>query len=84
MPRERGRVRLVSGIRIIETSTVAQIGPNGSNSASIGANGIRHAARDVTIGCMPIGSPFIVTVIAAVVIVVIVKHIPAVRENGER
>ena len=77
-------MQLVSGIRITETSTVAQIGPNGSDGASIGANGIRHAARDAKIGCMPIGPLFTVTVTAAVVIIVIVKHIPAVRENGER
>jgi hypothetical protein len=84
MPRERGHMRLVSGTRITETSTVAQISPNSSDGASIGANGIQHTARDAKIGCMPIRPLFAVTVTAAVVIIVIVKHIPAVRENGER
>ena len=80
---------MVSSTGIPGTSTAARVRPNGGDGTSIGANGIRYAARDATIVRMSVEPPFTVTIAATagvvvVVVVVIINRIPAVREDGER
>ena len=75
---------MVSGIRIIETSTTAQICPHGKDSGSINANGIRYAASDATIGRIHV-KPLIATAVAITIAITdVAKRIPAVREDRKR
>jgi hypothetical protein len=75
---------LVSGIRITETSTTAQIRPYGKDGSSINANGIRHATSDATIVRMHVKPPIATAVAITIAITDVAKRILAVGEDRKR